>query len=353
MKIPFLFLSIAGILLFTISTSCNKENTPPTPNQIDSIKNRLPKQVFISSTSILDTFPPYSFNGIISIKYDTTNLKIELYLNDTTNSDPDKLFVRYRFNNDGYLVSWIYNRLPTQGGYISIPDTVTIERSSDNRIRSIKNTSIIMEGGSPINFSYQSSGQNLIIKLEEPPFTQYYTFNADLKCVSLFAPSFDRDYHSDWTDTFLYNSSGSLDSTVSSGWNLILKPDLVTWEKAYVTIAEKILYSSGIPDGKEDLLMKTLLGKDYYMLSLYQKAQLYLFSMPFDESGVSSYYYSFTDPYHASQIISTYKNTFGNYFSSRTTDIKYELNNQGLLSLFNLISTGDGTNENTTLQFKY
>ncbi len=349
MKTSFFFLAIAGILLFTVSASCNKENTPPTPNQIDSVKNRLPKQVLISSAGTFDNEPPYSTNGIISIKYDTTHLQIELYYNDTTNSDPDKLLVRYHFNNAGYLVSRIYNPLPTLGGYIGTPDTVTIQRSPDNKILSIRNTA----NDVPINFSYQSSGGNLVIKLEQQSVTQFYTFNSDFKCVSLLTPSSDPDYHSDWTDTFLYNAGRSLDSTVSSGWNLILKPDLLTWEKSYLKTVEKFLYASGIPDEKEDLLMKTLLGKDYYILSLYREAALYFFSVSLNDFGSELYYYSFTYPYHPSHISSVYENSLDNSGYNKTIDIRYELNNQGLLSLLNLISKEDGTNENTTLKFKY
>ena len=340
------FISAFVFLLTGICTvSCNKENTPPTPNQIDSIKNRLPKQVFISSVLVSDTFPP--FNGIVSIKYDTTHFKIELYINDTTNSDPDKVLMRYSFNNDGYLVSRIYNPLPTLGGYISIPDTVTIERSADNKIISIKSTVSNMH----INYSYQSSGGNLIIKLEQPRLTQFYTFNSNFKCLSLYTPSLEPDYYSDWDETFLYNPNGSLDSLVTNQWQMYPTSDLGTWEKTYLKVTEKFLYSSGIPDEKEDLLIKTLLGKDYYILSLYREVPLYYFSFGLSDSPSESYYYSLTNPYHTSQIISVYKS--GNHFFNNTTNIKYELNNQGLLSLLNLISTGDATNQNTTLKFKY
>lgn len=83
-----------------MTTSCNKGDVP-TPQTIDSIKSILPKQIIIDYPSQFGVLE----DKVISLKYDTANYKIELYDDDTTNTNPyDKLLATYSFNKDGYLI---------------------------------------------------------------------------------------------------------------------------------------------------------------------------------------------------------------------------------------------------------
>jgi hypothetical protein len=317
MKYSFYFL--AAIILIA-STSCQKETDTPGPGTIDSLKAILPKQIIYTDL----TFPPGTGTDIFSIKYDTANGKIDVYLDDTTNANPyDLLEISYTYNSSGYLVS--YKKF--NSGQLS--EESFIERSADNKITRIayeeKNYS-----KDTILFSYQiAGGQTKINTIEKfyyqanpPSINNYsYTYDAGNKLTH-------SQVSGGGLTTVQYNANSSIKKTIYADVNYSNETNL--------------FYTSGISDGKEDAIVKTFLGKDYYMPFI---GQYYYLSIFYDNEYISV---SATDPYHPTRIQSITNNSGS--VSTEERSLSYELNAQQLLS--RVTGSLNGV-QDAVIRFKY
>lgn len=233
------------ILLFSSSIlpSCNKDPDHKLPDK-DSLSVLLPKQIIWWSTH--QTEPIYLM--VISLKYDTLNYRIGLYLNDTTNANPyDELIASYTFSRAGYLIETTGLLLPYAD--FGEENVVKIKRDNNNRIVHVETTT---EGGGyadTLFYHYKSvpSGLNITTiryDRDEPLLsdTVVYEYNRDFDLLK-----FSSSYRE--TCIYKYNENGSL-KEVSSFFEL------------------NYAYDSILPHGQRNLLMDVLLGRDSYVHQL-------------------------------------------------------------------------------------
>jgi hypothetical protein len=297
---PKLLISLLIILISVSVTSCNKGDEPK-PDQVDSIKAVLPKQI-IWNQDVLTT--------VFSVKYDTSNYRIEFYEDDTTNSNPfDRLAITYAYNKDGYLIGFDTD-IPGFWGSIFDNGSATIKRDADNKIIYIayddrdfneKDTSFYnyesVNGGTNIS---SIGGYNGYFE-----GTTVYNYDADYKLLA---------YSSDMgqsTATFSYNSNNSVQQIISHG---------------FVDNQSEFSYTSGIPDEQADRFYELLLGKDYYLWDL---SDFFPFSFYLDPD-YDNYLISATNQFHVTKMKDTHQPDGGSGVEEAT--INYELNEDGLLS---------------------
>ncbi len=150
-----------------MTTSCQKELDPFTPEKIDSVKSILLKQM------ILDSGQPDS--AIFSFKYDTLNHKVEVYEDDpSTPGIFDKMVITSTFNKDGYLLNFNIN---TNQFYNAnyMDAVITINRTSDNKINYIANYNRENEEKDTIFFTYESVSEGIRIATERT--MAYFGYN--------------------------------------------------------------------------------------------------------------------------------------------------------------------------------
>jgi hypothetical protein len=318
MKYSFYFL--AAIILF-VSASCQKETDTPPPGTIDSLKTALPKQIFVTDLLL----PPATGTDVASIKYDTANRKIELYIDDTTNTNPyDQLATSYIYNNSGYLVS---HKILDAG---VIEESYSIERSADNKIINIAHLDNFLNIKDTTFFNYQTvSNGTKITTIEHfyypasPVFidTALYTYNTDFKLTQVLTSG-------GGVTNYEYNTNNSIKKL------LFLSPD--------ASNETNFFYTSGLADGKEDVLVRTLLGKDYYIQNL---RDFYYFVSFADNEYITV---SATDPYHPTRMQDITNNNGSVSTEERTWS--YELNAQQLLSKVTGCLNGV---QDAVIRFKY
>jgi YD repeat-containing protein len=317
-----------------VIASCQKTNDNPTPSQIDSIASALPKQ-------IIDTYTYDSLNlgtstvthtYIVSIKYDSINHRIDLYEDDTTNSNPyDVLLATYKYNNDGFLTSFIqssidYSRFATTF-------TATINRNPDNTISSIVEVPITGSEVDSTIYTYQSlNGDNSIStvvrsydnQLLDYTYKVTYNYNASNSLTKVLNED-------QGTYTYSYNSNNSLKSFSLQG--------------ADITANADYSYSSGLPDQKADVFLQTLLGKDFYIFDI-RTFDPYILSVDEDFEYMGN---SITDPFHVSNAtLSSYSPATPDPFSTSAT-WTYQLNTQNNVTKMNF----NGGSEQHVYTLKY
>ena len=303
----YLITLLAGFLL-TIS-SCKKDADQVPPETIDSLKSVLPKQIILQEEG--------SEAEVVSIKYDTLNHKIELYEDDTTNSNPyDKLAVSFSFNNDGYLINYIVNTSGLDNDFENT--TININRKADNKINYIAYDDSDYDERDTTFYTYQSESSgtkittNGIAGYFEGSTIYRYDNNYNLL-----------EYQGEYANaTFQYNPNNSISKMVGSG------------------IGDNVAdfsYSSGIPDDKEDLLCRLLIGKDYYLSDL---KELYPFNFYLDPD-YDNYMISATNPYHLTRMKDTHQPDAAPTGIEEAT-MAYELNDQQLLSKVTFVTEAVG-----------
>lgn len=308
----YLITLLAGFLL-TIS-SCKKNADQVPPETIDSVKSVLPKQIIWTTEGIEA--------DIISIKYDTLNHKIELYKDDTTNSNPyDQLVISYSFNNDGYLVSCVINNPLLYTPLLNMNfenTTVSINRKSDNKINYIAYDDRDYHRKDTTFYTYQS--ESGATKITTSGLSGYFEgstiYRYDDNCNLL-------EYQGEYANaTFQYNPNNSISKMIGKG------------------IGDNVAdfsYSSGIPDDKEDLLCRLLVGKDYYLWDL---KDLYPFQFALD-SDYDNYLISATNPFHLTHMKDTHQPDAAPTGIEDAT-MAYELNDQKLLSKVTFVTEAVG-----------
>jgi hypothetical protein len=316
----YLFYSLTAIILIA-SASCQKETDTPGPGTIDSLKAVLPKQIFYTDL----TLSPANGTDVASIKYDTANGKIELYIDDTTNSNPyDQLATSYIYNKSGYLVS---HKIFDAG---VVEESYSIERSADNKVINIAHLDNFINIKDTTFFNYQIvSGGTKITTIEHfyypasPVFidTTFYTYNTDFKLTQILKSG-------GAITTYEYNTNNSIKKL------LFLSPD--------ISNETNFFYTSGLADGKEDVLLRTILGKDFYIQNI---KNLYYFTSFADNEYITV---SATDPYHPTRMQDIGNNN--GFISTEERTWSYELNAQQLLS--KVTGSLDGV-QDAVIRFKY
>jgi len=317
-----------------VIASCQKTNDNPTSSQIDSIASALPKQIIDAYTfdSLNLGTSTVTHTYVVSIKYDTINHRIDLYEDDTTNSNPyDALLATYKYNNDGFLTSFTqssidYSRFGT-------PFTATINRNADNTISSIVDVPISGGWVDSTIYTYQALNGDKSIstvlrsyenQLLDDTYKVTYSYNADNSLTK--ASNEDQG-----TYTYSYNSNNSLQSFSLQGTD--------------ITANANYSYSSGLPDQKADVFLRTLLGKDSYIFDI-RAFDPYLLSVDADFEYIGN---SITDPFHVSNAtISSYTPTTPDPFSTSAA-WTYQVNAQNDVTKVNF----NGGSEQHAYTLKY
>ena len=307
MKNTFLFFILAIITSAFLTVSCQKELDSFTPETIDSIKSILPKQVIVV-WGMSDTL-------IASIKYDTLNLKVEIYEDDPSTPDLfDNLALTYTFNNDGYLISY-HQHKDISGTSLSQDESVNITRTSDNKISYIAYYDRNRDEKDTTFYNYKSfnGGTTITTVGEYSYFGNPSIYNYDMNNKLLSSETTNIGYDNFYQ--FSYNSNNSISKVVKTG--------------AYFNNIANFFYTSGIPDDKEDMLYRILLGKDYYLWDL---TGLSPFNIPLDPD-YDNFNISITNPYHITRMQDSYQpNSSGNPSGDVGVNMLYELNQDKLLS---------------------
>jgi len=303
--------------------ACDKNNDEPiAPQDVETLNSVLPKQAIFTD----ETVAPASRTQVYSVKYDTANHKIELYVDDTTNTNPyDILAMAYTYNSSGYLTGrkiWDHGNLIT---------TTTIERDTDNKINWIASKDYEVDVKDTVFFSYQAVSGNL--RLVTIVNTYYAAMNVQ---VDNYVYNYDagfkiKDVQKNGSDEKLlceYNTNNSIKKMNFEGYG--------------GTNETNFYYTSGIADGKDDIVQKVFLGKDYYLQNI---KDLYCFN-----SFVESRYYSVsaTDPFHLSKMQDIYDDGYQIITDERSWS--YELNSRQLLSR---LTASTNAQQESTVKFKY
>lgn len=324
-------ISFIAMLCIAI-TSCKKEpNAVIPPETVDSVYSVLPKQVISAYIGETNNGGDSLITNVISIKYDTANLKIEMYLDDTTNTNPfDELAQTYTYNKDGYLIGYaIFDNGNTSEKY-------AIKRGADNNIETIIYNDSEGEQIDTTFFTYQTSGTNTNVRTIMRSYqtaynnvdTNNYSYDADFKLTKIQGTN-SGDY---FVANFVYNANNTLNKVVTAdgGNNL---PTSLNAEADF-------FYSPAVPDAKDDIVKKAFLGRDYY---LYDLQMLYPFGFVTEFNLNNFYMVSFTDPY---QVINTQYS-----WNSRVNkqNFTYSMNEHKLVSKV----TWDGAGGPGHIIFKY
>jgi hypothetical protein len=333
MKTRFYFLFI--LLLCTITIiSCKKGDNTPTPAQVDSLKSALPSQIITAytydSSGQGSTTIKVTKTYAVSIKYDTIHYRIDLYLDDTTNTNPyDVLAATYMYNTGGYLTSYKQTNDNFGSGY-DLGFDATINRGSDNTISNIVK---VWKGGDDIDsifYTYQAaSGGTVISTLERSYQSQdlvgtyaiTYNYSADKRLTKA-----DLDLG---IFTYTYNANNSL-----QGFSV---------EGSGTTLNTTYTYTSGLPVGKADVFLQTLLGKDYYLLDL-KELDPFVVTVNSDFEYIGN---SITDPYHVTG--GNQQGTFNGDPYPASATWTYELNDNDNISKENFT----GEEDSYAFRFKY
>jgi hypothetical protein len=304
--------------------SCSKNTSDPIPPQADSILSRLPKQ-FI--------FAGFNSDGaaevkVYAIKYDTTNLKIDIYLDDTTTSNPfDELLINYTYNKDGYLSSYVLSA----GARDKILNT--INRGADNKINWIAHIDEVDQENDTTFFTYSSFPDSTVINTSihqalpvSSIINNRYTYNTLGQIV--------RSELGDGNtlQNFEYNPNGSIKkkSSLSSG----------TYEYTYDL---NFTYSSADFNPVYDSLKVLLLGKDFYLENI---NDFYPFSF-----YTNAFTYSFTDPFGLIKSNEVYK--FPDASTSDDIYIWRQERNDRMLLTKTILTEGMGEGPYLSLELKY
>jgi hypothetical protein len=294
MKNPFIA-PLALLACVCLLDSCQKADIAPDNHRLDSTINLLPRQ-WIATDYSQD---PSGQTQVYSIKYDTANYIVDLYLDDTTNANPyDKLFSRYQFNKDGYLVGNL------QSGDVPDQIQVVINRGNDNRVNWIARTDIQNNELDTTFYSYQDSADAIIITTTKVTIGDYtdtlfsrMTFSASSQLLQC-----DMNKGDSW-QAFSYNADGSLKKKVSVGNGV---------ESNYE--ADLSYYISNLSPS-EDNLRKYILGRDHFLPDL---KELYPFTLFTNAES-----YSLSNPYQLADVTETY-----DYGNGETSQDKYHFSYQ-------------------------
>ncbi len=312
MKRKSLFAALIPVLILILS-SCGKNQDKAANVTTDSLNTTLPKQIIVTQTydSLGFGTSTVTHNYVISIKYDTANQHIQLYLNDTTNTNPyDVLAATYTFNQAGYLILFTQNNVD-YGSSLLMNGQVTINRNPDNTINNIVNTQPGFDGEDSTLYSYQSvnggtSISTITHSYESQVLTDSYTVDYIFDTENKLTKVIDQDLG---TLNFSYNSNNSLNT--------------FSLQEANLTLNGNYFYASSLPDGKADTFLQTLLGKDFFLFDIKMLDPFILTAVNADFGYITS---SITDPHHVTSATAQ-GNIYNTPFSTSATWM-YQTGNQ-------------------------
>lgn len=238
-----------------------------------------------------------------SIKYDTADHMISIYVDDTTTTTLyDQLKYSYHYNPAGYLIKYV--------DYFGLDEgTRMIARDQDNRIQYITNHDYFNNYNDTSFYTYATVGSSLQITSDRkddffnnPDFTQRTIFTySDNFLQSL-------QYVQDSTE-YIYEYSGSMLTSIES-----VKMN----EKTIILCA----YQTENPGNSSDKLLELILGKDYYLHDLRDMYFFPLYRLPYVVS------FSASDPHHLSSTSFSYIGESEEFFENVT--FRYSLNEKQL-----------------------
>lgn len=235
------------IVVLSLNSGCQKEISPDILKD-STITNLVPvlRQIKVQHPSTTDPL-----NYVFSLQYDTTNRKINVYLDDTTTTNPfDQLVVNYEFNSAGYLIN--SNAADANG---VMQSDFSIKRDAANHIQQIiefnaeDNNNILYND--TVFYSYASPGNGTIVQ-DSVRFqgqsgysTEIVTYNTQNKPISA-GYSFNGIPYGQ--EIYNYNAQGFL-------INILTDTDTTDFTYDNTTIA-----------ANWQNLPMMFLGKDYYLL---------------------------------------------------------------------------------------
>jgi hypothetical protein len=329
------FILISSVLsIFLANTGCQKEVPASILGDSTNISTtQALRRIKVHHPSVND---PY--DAVFSLQYDTAGRKINVYLDDTTTSNPlDLLAINYQFDANGYLVS--SNSIEYDGTFQ--PDFV-ITRNGSGQIQKIIEYNAEEANGIPyddtVYYSYQQSAGKTTVQDSvrfhfNPGFstrrTDYNSQNNPLVEYGYFGSTFK---------TYNYNNG-----VVSN----IITPNDPTYypgnDTAYFTYDNTPVASQwqGLP--------QLLLGKDYYILQQEPQSYNFLsFIMEFDFETV--YNPLLTKPL-SKIIVRGYPYSNANNFLIKTINLSYTYTPDKLPSNISVIP--DGGSDPTYYTFEY
>ena len=246
----FLTLLLTALLFY----SCKKNNSSaPAPVSFT------PKQFILTDTSAGSASRKPSY---FSLKYASDKQRIDIYYDDTTNSNPyDILATSYVFNSSGYIIGFSeHGDAGTEGV------SYTVGRNADNKINFIE--SHVKDAGLFVFidtsfFNYQQAANGLKITTIDKNInyvngvpqpaeidTVSYSYNSSYKLQEVVIKAGGN--RSSGTYFYTYNPNGSIKKIHYDG-------------NASKTVEATFSYTSGLPDNDGDPLPLLYLGKDYYL----------------------------------------------------------------------------------------
>jgi len=283
--------------LFPVFIACQKQISSFEEEEIDQpeeVIQQLPKQFVLKH--ITD-----SYIEVWSMQYDTTNRRINVYYDDTTNANPyDLLKASYQFNADGYLIKLIDN----DG---SDEETSIISRDANNRIKYITNHDEYFENPDTSFYSYENIGDSVRVSIErfayldqdvERRFYAYTYKNNSLQNLRLNS--------SDFLYTYQYQQN---------------KLTNMEWVRNGDFIRMAMTYQTPAPEESRDLFQELILGKDHYLQDI---RDMYFFFLFKDSNFLTL---SASDPHHLSSFSFAYKNE--NEEGEFRTVCTYKFNERG------------------------
>ena len=303
---------LLSALILTTFISCNKNNEPLQPK--GNVPPVYPKQIIWSSTHGLDSL----YTQVISIKYDTLNYQILLYLDDTTNSNPyDRLIASYRYNKDGYLIKvtgilWQYADFIDEPGFEEVAE---IKRDPKNQI-------IYLASGAPYM----------------PTDSFYYFYGNNSQGPRITTIKYDREYpqFNDTAITQLDPDYNILSSTHSRSNSEIYEYNAdKSLSKISGIITEQFSYPSLSVGIQKDLLSNLLLGKDHYLTEI---RGFYPFRFTGGLMYGNIFGVSATNPYHFYHIAESNEPILR---PNAEADLSYELDDQKRLTKATFLYNGE------------
>lgn len=283
------------VLVFLVSLFCSCEkDVEPTNEEIVDIIKQLPKQILYSE-------PNDVLSEVWSIQYDSLNRKINIFIDDTTNSNPyDQLKYSYEYNTAGYLVKYTHN----EDSFWE--ESTTIDRDANNRIRYISDHDVFSSDPDTSFYSYDITGNSIkttVTRKSEAfgTFSDVYTYAGEvLQSMHPLGVGISYNYtYSQKKMTAAIYKGGSEEYSL------------------------KFSYDSGHPDRKADYFLQLVLGKDHYIQDI---RDLYFFFLFRDRRYVTV---SASDPHHPTKLTTQYKASNGEKWTENRT-YSYEFNDQHL-----------------------
>lgn len=247
MKKLLLLFGIASCFLF-FGSGCQTEISP---NILQDSTIKVAALLSLRQIKVNHPSATDPFNYIFSLQYDTANKKINIYLDDTTTTNPfDRLVYSYEFNSNGYLIN-----SSTADANGNIKPDFTIVRNGTNQIQQIINFNAEEINGVPYNdtvfYNYQQTGTQTMVQ-DSVRFhgnnqfnTTVTTYNSQNKITSIQYVTGNVLYT---TKDFIYNSQGILA-------NIISNVDTIAFT-----------YDNTRADSNWQNLPLLFLGRDYYIL---------------------------------------------------------------------------------------